>query len=125
MSTGGVGTREPRRRAQVLHDLLVQFGAGQDRQQPRRPQRRAIVAPAPAGAALAEVPCHAQPEGSRQHHHVPPTAVARIALMLSVSQYLPQFPAPRSTTRHVQGSFGGRERGDLEGAQDRLPVLTA
>jgi hypothetical protein len=120
------GPRELRRRVQVLHDLLVQFGAGQDRQQPRRPPRRVIVTPALAGAALAQVPCHGQPKGSRQHHDVSPAALLRIAVMLSISQYLPQFPAPGSvTTRHAQGSFRGRERGDLESAQYRLPVLAA
>ena len=54
-----------------------------------------------------------------------PTALLRIAVMPSISQYLPQFPASGSTTRRVQGSFGGRERGDLESAQYRLPVLAA
>ena len=125
MGTGWVGPRELRRLAHVFHDLLGQFGASQDRQQPRRPQRRAIVAPAPAGAALAQVPCHAQPDGGRQHHDVSPTALLRIAVRPDISQYLPQFPAPGSTAGRVQGSFGGRERGDLEGAQYRLPVLAA
>jgi hypothetical protein len=125
MSTGLVGPRELRRLTQALHDLLGQVGASQDRQQPRRPHHRAIVAPAPAGAALAQVPCHAQPECGRQHHDVSPTALLRIAVRPSISQYLPQFPAPGSTTGRVRRSFGGRERGDLEGAQDRLPVLAA
>ena len=44
--------------------------------------------------------------------------------MLSISQYLPQFPAPGSLPpRLVRGSFRGRERGDLEGAQYCPPVL--
>jgi hypothetical protein len=111
---------------QALHDLIDQFGIGQDRQQLGRPPRRAVVAPALAGAALAQVPCHGQPKGSRQHHDLSPAAVLRIAVMLSFSQYLPQFPAPGSiTTWRAQGSFPGRERGDLESAQYRLPVLPA
>jgi hypothetical protein len=106
--------------------LLVQFGVGQDRQQLRRPPRHAIVAPALAGAALAQVPGHGQPKGSRQHHDVSPTALPGIAVMLRISQYLPQFPAPASITpRRVQGCFPGRERGDLKSAQYRLPVLAA
>ena len=53
-----------------------------------------------------------------------PAARMRIAVMLSISQCLPQFPAPGTLApRLVRGSFRGRERGDLEGAQYRLPVL--
>jgi hypothetical protein len=78
--------RELRHRVQVLHDLLAQFGAGQNRQQLRTPQRRAIVPPAQAGAALAQVPGHGQPEGSGQHHDVSPTPLLRIAVLLSVGQ---------------------------------------
>jgi hypothetical protein len=46
-------------------------------------------------------------------------------LLPRTSQYLPQFPAPGSVTARVRGSFRGRERGDLESAQYRLPVLAA
>jgi hypothetical protein len=120
------GPREFRHRAQGLHDLLVQFGAGQHRQQLRRPPARAIVPPVLAGTALAQVPCHGHPKGGRQHRDVSPAALLPTAVTLSISQYLPQFPAPGSvTTRRVQVSFGGRERGDLESAQYRLPVLAA
>jgi hypothetical protein len=120
------GPRERQHRAQALHELLVQFGAGQDRQQLRRPPRHAIVAPALAGAALAQVPCHGQPKGSGQHHDASPAALLQIAVMLSVRQYLPQFPAPGSITAwRVQRSFPGRECGDLESAQYRLAVLAA
>jgi hypothetical protein len=118
VGTGCVaGPRERRHRVRVLHDFLGQFGGGQDRQQPRRPPRHAIVAPALAGAALAQVACHGQSKGSRQHHDVSPTAPLPIAIVLSISQYLPQFPAPGSITAwRVQGSFRGRERRDLESA---------
>jgi hypothetical protein len=120
------GPRELRHRAQTLRDLLVQFGAGQHRQQLRRPPAHAIVAPALAGTALAQVPGHGHPKGNGQHRGVSPAALLPIAVPLSISQYLPQFPAPGSvTTRRVQGSFRGRERGDLESAQYRLPVLAA
>jgi hypothetical protein len=41
----------------------------------------------------------------------------------SISQRLPQFPAPGSPGGgRINGGFGG-EGGDLEGAQDGLPVL--
>jgi hypothetical protein len=111
---------------QVLHDLLGQFSAGQDRQQLRRPPRHAVVAPALTGAALAQVPCHGQPKGGRQHHDVPPAAFLQVAVALAISQYPPQFPAPGSVSAwRVQGTFPGRERGDLESAQYRLPVLAA
>jgi len=44
--------------------------------------------------------------------------------MLSGSKYLPQFRAPGGLApRLVQRCVRGRERGDLEGAQYRLPVL--
>jgi hypothetical protein len=119
------GPREFRHRAQVLRDLLVQFGAGQYRQQLRRPLARAVVTPALAGAALAQVPCHGHPKGNRQHRGVPPPLLP-VGVPLSISQYLPQFPAPGSVTaRRAQGGFRGRERGDLESAQYRLPVLAA
>jgi hypothetical protein len=49
------GLPELRHRLQVLHNLLVQFGAGQDRQQLRRPPRHVVVTPALAGSALAQV----------------------------------------------------------------------
>jgi hypothetical protein len=51
----------------------------------------------------------------------------RIAIVvLCISQQLPQFPAPGSADAgRVHGSFGGGEGGDLEGAQDGLPVLAA
>jgi hypothetical protein len=49
----------------------------------------------------------------------------RIAVMASVSQEVPQFPAPTSpAAKQVQGQIRIRERGDLEGAHCRLPVLT-
>jgi len=119
----GVGLRGLRRRVQDLHDLVVQFGAGQDRQQLRCPPRHAVVTPVLAGAAQAHVACHGQPQGSRQHHRVTPNALLRVAVTRSVSQYLPQFTAFRSlATQRVQGCFR-RERGDLESAQYRLPVL--
>ncbi|HEY5399492.1 MAG TPA: hypothetical protein VIL16_29325 [Trebonia sp.] len=44
--------------------------------------------------------------------------------MLSISQYPPQLPATGSLdTRQSLASFGGGERGDLEGAQYGLLVL--
>jgi hypothetical protein len=48
----------------------------------------------------------------------------RIAVVAaSISQQLPQFPAPGSPSAgRVHGGFGG-EGGDLEGAQDGVPVL--
>lgn len=120
------GPGELRRRAQALRDLFVQFGAGQHRQQLRRPPDHAVVTPALAGTAPAQVPGHGHPKGSRQHRGVPPAALLPVAVTLSISQYLPQFPAPGSVaTRRVRGSFRGRERGDLESSQYRLPVLAA
>ena len=120
------GPRELRQRAQALHDLLVQFGAGQHRQQLRPPPARAVVTPALAGTALAQVPGHGHPKGNRQYRSGSTAALLPVAVPLSFSQYLPQFPAPGSaTTWRVQGSFRGRERGDLESAQYRLPVLAA
>ena len=71
------------------------------------------------------MPGHGQPKGGRQHDDVWPGALRRIAVALSVGQYLPQFPAAGSTTRLVQASFPGRERGDLESPQYGLPVLVA
>jgi hypothetical protein len=71
------------------------------------------------------VPCHGHPKGNRQHRGAPP-ALLPVGVTLSISQYLPQFPAPASAaTRRARGSFRGRERGDLESAQYRLPVLAA
>jgi hypothetical protein len=126
MRTGCVaGPRELRHRVQVLRDLLAQFGAGQNRQQLRTPHRRAIVTPALAGAALAQVPGHGQPKGSGQHHDVTPSPLLLVVVLLSISQYLPQFPAPGRITLRVQGSLGGGERGDLESPQYRLPVFAA
>jgi hypothetical protein len=123
MGTGcGAGPRELRHEAQVFHDLLAQFGAGQDRQQLRLPPRHAVVTLLLAGDALTQVACHGQPKGSGQHRAGSPPALSRIAVMRSVGQYLPQFPAPGGLTARIRGSFR-RERGDLESAQDRLPVL--
>ena len=128
------GPRELRHGVQALRDWLARFGAllarfdvGEDRQQQRRPPCHAIVAPALAGAALAQMPGHGQPNGSGQHHGVSPSARLRIADSVpSISQHLAQFPAPGSiATWGVQAGFPGRERGDLERAQDRLPVLPA
>lgn len=126
MGAGGAdGPRELQQRVQVLHDLLVQFDPGQNRQQLRTPRRGAFAPPALAGTALAQVPRHGQPEGGRQHHDGPANPLVRIAVRLGVSQYLPQFPAPGSAARCVQGRLGGGERGNLDGAQYRLPVLAA
>jgi hypothetical protein len=111
--------------ARVLHHLLGQFGAGQDGQQPGRPPRHEIGTPVAAGSALACVACHGQPQGSRQHHAVTPNALMRTAVALSSSEYLPEFPAPGSLiTQPVRARFRS-ERGDLESAQYRLPVLAA
>jgi hypothetical protein len=110
--------------ARVLHDLLGQFGVGQDGQQLGCPPRHEIVTPVAAGSALAYVACHGQPQGSRQHHAVTPNALMRTAVELS-SEYLPEFPAPGSPiTQPVRVRFRS-ERGDLESAQYRLPVLAA
>ena len=69
---------------------------------------------------------HGQPQVGGQHHAVPPNALVRTAVPLSISQYQPQFHAPGSlATERVQGSFRGRERGDLESAQYRVAVLAA
>ena len=126
MGTGGVaGPCKLRHRGRALRDVLAQLGVGQDRQHLRRPPRQGIVTPALAAAALAEVPGHGQPKGGRQHHDGAPAALLRIAVALSIGQYLPQFPAPGRATRLVQASLPGRERGDLERAQYRLPVLAA
>jgi hypothetical protein len=120
-----VGPRGLRQMARVLHDLLGQFGVGQDGQQIGRPPRHEIVTPVAAGFALAYVACHGQPQGSRQHHAVTPNALIRIAVALSSSEYLPEFPAPGSLiTQPVRARFRS-ERGDLESAQYRLPVLVA
>jgi hypothetical protein len=111
--------------ARVLHDLLGQLGVGQDGQQLRRPPRHEIVAPVAAGFALAYVAGHGQSQGGRQHHVVTSNALRRTAVALSSSEYLPEFPAPGSLiTQPVRARFRG-ERGDLEGAQYRLPVLAA
>jgi hypothetical protein len=124
MGTGhGPGLPEPRCRRQVLHDLLAQLGVGQDRQQLGRPPRHAVVAPALAGTALAQVAGQGQPQGSRQHYRVALTALMRIAVVAArISQHLPQFPAPGSPDAGwVLGGFG--EGGDLKGAHEGLPVL--
>jgi hypothetical protein len=87
MGTGcGAGLPELRRRLRVLHDLLGRFVPGQDRQQLRRPPCHAIVSPALAGSALAQVAGKGQPHGSRQHHEVTPAALVPVAVVLSVSQ---------------------------------------
>lgn len=126
MSTGcGVGPPELRHNAQVFHDLLTQFGAGQDWQQFWRPPRHGVVALPLTGAALAEVACDGHPKGSGQYYDVPPPVLSRIAVLKGVGNYLSQFPAPGSLTARVRGSFSGRQRGDLESAQDRLLVLAA
>jgi hypothetical protein len=122
----GPGLPEPRRRRQVFHDLLVQLGVGQDRQQLGRPPRHAVVAPVLAGTALAQVAGQGQPQGSRQHYRVAPTVLMRIAVAARISQHLPQFPAPGTPDAGwAHGGFGGGEGGDLEGAHDGLPVLAA
>jgi len=128
-STGtgrGAGRPGLRHRLRVRRDLLVPFGLGQDRQQLRRPPCHAIVTSALADCALAQVAGKGQPHGSRQHYKVTPAELVRTAVVLGLSQYLPQLPALRSVApRLVRGSFRGGERGDLEGAQDRVPVLAA
>jgi len=56
---------------------------------------------------------------------VTPAVRLGIAVTVSVSQEVPQFPAPGSrAAKHVERQIRIRERGDLEGAQYRLPVLT-
>jgi hypothetical protein len=121
----GTGPPQLRHRVDALHGVLASFGVGQDRQQPGRPPRHAIVTPVLAGTALAQVAGHGQPEGSRQHRGVQPTARLLIAsAMLGISQYPPQFPAPESLdVRQAPVSFRGGERGDLERAQYGLLVL--
>ena len=115
---------EPRRPVRALHDLLVQLGAGQDRQDLGRPPGQVIVTPGLAGAALAQVPYHGQPKGSGQHRDLRRGAVGRIAVAVSVGQQLPQVPASEIIPAWlVTAVFHDRERGDLEGAQYRLPVL--
>jgi hypothetical protein len=119
------GPRGLRQMARVLHDLLGQFGLGQDGQQLGCPLCHEIVTPGAAGFALAYVACHGQPQGSRQHHTVTRNALTRTAVALSISAYLPEFPAPGSLiTQPVWARFRS-ERGDLESAQYRLPVLAA
>jgi hypothetical protein len=111
--------------ARVLHDLLGQFGVGQDGQHLGRPPCHEIVTPAAAGFALAYVACHGQPQGSSQHHAVTLNALMRTDVALSSGKYLPEFPAPGSLiTQPVRARFRS-ERGDLESAQYRLPVLAA
>jgi hypothetical protein len=85
--------------------------------------------------ALAQVAGHRQPHGSGQHRRVAPTVLLRIASVAArISQQLRQLPAPGSPDAgRVHGGFGGGglggggfgggECGDLEGAQDGLPVL--
>lgn len=114
-----------RQMARVLHDLLGQFGLGQDGQQLGCPSRHEIVTAVPAGSALAYVACQGQPQWSRQHHAVAPNALISTAIALSGSDYLPEFPAPGSlVTQPVLARFRS-ERGDLESAKYRLPVLAA
>jgi hypothetical protein len=93
------GARLPvlRHRPQALHDLLVQFGVGQDRQQLGRPPPHAVVTPVLAGTALAQVAGHGQPQSSGQRCRVAPTVRMRIAIVAAgISQHLSQFPAPGS-----------------------------
>jgi hypothetical protein len=113
-------------RLQVLDDLLVQFGAHQDRQEVRCPLRGAIVTPVAAGVAVAHVGCHGQPQVSGQHQAVRLDALRHPPVTLGVKKQLPQFPAPEILAVHRgQGSRGGREGSDLESAQHGLAVLTA
>ena len=122
----GAGLPELRYRLQVLHDLLMQFGVGQDREQLGRPARHAVVTPVLAGTALAQVAGQGQPQGSGQRYRAAPTVLLRIAIVAAsiISQHLSQFPAPGSPDAGwVHGRFRGGEGGDLEGAQDGLPVL--
>jgi len=121
----GSGLPELRHRLQVLPDLFVQFGVGQDRQQLWRPPRHAVVTPILAGTALAQVAGQGQPQGSGQHYRVAPTVLMRISIVAaSIRQHLPQLPAPGSPDAGwVHGGCRGAEDGDLEGAQDGLPVL--
>ena len=73
---------------------------------------------------MAHVAGQDHPQVSRQHHKVTAAAPVLIAVMLSGSHYLPDFPASRRLApRLVVGALRRRERGDLEGAQYRLPVL--
>jgi hypothetical protein len=113
-----------RQRLQVLHDLLEYFDVGQDRQQLGRPPRHAVVTPVLAGAALVQMAGQGQPGGCRQHDGVPPAVLLLIAVTVSVSQQVPQFPAPGGpAAKQVQRQVRIGERGDLKGAQYRLPVL--
>ncbi len=109
-----------------MNDVLVQLGSCEDRQKLRRPLRHAVGTPLTAVFALPGVAGHGQPQVNGQHHVVPPDALVRTAVVLSVSQHLPQFPAPGClVTKRVDRGFRGRERGDLESAQYRLPVISA
>jgi hypothetical protein len=82
MGTGpGAGLPELRHRLQALHDLLVEFSPGQDRQQFWRPPPHAIVAPVLAGTALAQVAGQGQPPGSGQRCRAAPTVLMRIAIV--------------------------------------------
>jgi hypothetical protein len=120
----GAGLPGLRHRLHVLHDLLMKLGVGQDREQFGCPPRHTVVTPVLAGTALAQVTGQGQPQGSGQHNRGAPTILTRIAIVAaSISQHLPQFPAPGSPgAGWINGGFGG-EGGDLEGAQDGLPVL--
>jgi hypothetical protein len=119
-----VGSRGLGDRAQILDDLFVQFGARDDRENLLCPPRHAVVPPLAAGAALAHVARHGQPQLRRQHKVVPPNALMRIATTPSIGKYLPQLPAPEGLApQRVHVGFRGRERGDLESAQYRLAVL--
>jgi hypothetical protein len=122
----GAGLPGLRHRLHVLHDLLMKLGVGQDREQFGCPPRHAVVTPVLARTALAQVTGQGQPQGSGQHDRGAPTILMGIAIVAaSVSQRLPQVPAPGSPgAGWINGGFGG-EGGDLEGAQDGLPVLAA
>jgi hypothetical protein len=102
----------------------MNLGVGQDREQFGRPPRHTVVAPVLAGTALAQVTGQGQPQSGGQHYRGAPTILMGIAIVAaSVSQRLPQFPAPGSpSAERINGGFGG-EGGDLEGAQDGVPVL--
>lgn len=106
--------------------MVVQFCAGQDRQQLWCPPRHEIVAPRLAGAAQAHVAGHDQPQGSGQHQPVTANALRRNGVTHTVSHNLPQFLAPGGRAcQRIPGGLRGHERVDLEGAQHRLSVLNA
>jgi len=109
--------------ARVLHDLLSQFGVGQDGQQFGRPPCHEVVTAHAAGFALAYVACHGQPQLGRQHHVVTPSAPIHTAVAVSSSDYLPEFPAPGNRITQPVRARLRSERSDPESAQYRLPVL--